>query len=34
MQIANDLAHVEKQVEQGKMTRAEAGGLYQRLGYR
>ena len=33
MQIADDMAHVKKQVEQGKMTRAESGGLYQRLGY-
>ena len=28
MQVASDMAHIE----QGKMTRAEADGLYQRLG--
>lgn len=34
MQQENTMAHIEKSVEEGEMTRAEADALYQRLGYR
>ncbi len=34
MQAANTMAHVEKSVKDGEMTRAEADAFYKKHGYR